>query len=146
LLKQAFVLTHATFSLLPILIFVTFALSTLIFALATAILFTLFWTGVALLLLVPTLLVTSGIGLCVWAWFVSSFVALRWVYRLVYPTDKNTTMSGSQKPKALDDNKWASGPGVKMEKDSTKSNSAIDYTTAVNGKDDKTTVGEAEIL
>ena len=69
-------------SFLPLLIFVIFSLSTILFALGSAIVFALFWIGVALLVLVPALLVTSSIAVLVWGWAVGSFVVARWLYNL----------------------------------------------------------------
>lgn len=80
LLLQSFLVAQLLFSFLPILTFVVFALSTVGFALGAAILFSLFWIGVALLLLVPTILVTSSIAVLVWAWAVGSFVVARALY------------------------------------------------------------------
>ena len=69
-------------SFLPLIIFVIFSLSTILFALGSAIIFALFWIGVALLVLVPSLLVTSSIAVFVWGWAVGSFVVARWLYNL----------------------------------------------------------------
>ncbi|GAO19308.1 hypothetical protein UVI_02008330 [Ustilaginoidea virens] len=71
---------QALLSGFPVLLFASFSVSCLVFALGAAILFALFWTGVALLVLVPTLLVTASIGLLVWAWCVGGFVVARWLY------------------------------------------------------------------
>jgi len=46
-------------------------------------LFSLFWIGVALLVLVPTLFITVSLGIVVWIWAVSSFLVARWVYNVV---------------------------------------------------------------
>ena len=67
-------------SFLPLLIFLTFSLSTILFALGAAIVFALFWIGVALLVLVPALLVTSSIAVLVWGWAIGSFIIARWLY------------------------------------------------------------------
>ncbi|KEY72915.1 hypothetical protein S7711_06745 [Stachybotrys chartarum IBT 7711] len=76
----AFVAAQLVLSFIPILLFTTFALSVVAFALGAALLFALFWIGVALLVLVPTLLVTASLGLLLWAWAVGSFVVARWLY------------------------------------------------------------------
>lgn len=68
------------FAFLPILLFITFSLSTVAFALGAAVLFSLFWIGVALMVLVPTLLVTSSIAVLAWAWAAGSFIVVRWLY------------------------------------------------------------------
>ncbi|KAF4983454.1 hypothetical protein FZEAL_1183 [Fusarium zealandicum] len=77
---SSFLVSQLLLSFLPLLIFITFSLSTVAFALGAAILFALFWIGVALLLLVPTLLVTSSIAVLVWGWAVGSFLVARWLY------------------------------------------------------------------
>lgn len=73
-------MAQLVFSSLPILTFAVFALSTMALALAGALLFALFWTGVALLFLVPALLVTSSVAVLVWAWAVGGFVVVRALY------------------------------------------------------------------
>lgn len=76
----SFGVAQLLFSFLPLLAFITFAISTIVFALGVAVVFSLFWIGVALLALVPALLVTSCIGVLAWAWAVGSFVVARWIY------------------------------------------------------------------
>ena len=49
----------------------------------TAIVFSLFWIGIALLVLLPTLFITVSLGIVVWIWAVSSFLIARWVYNFV---------------------------------------------------------------
>ncbi|KAL2018012.1 hypothetical protein VTK56DRAFT_1328 [Thermocarpiscus australiensis] len=78
-----FLLAQLTFSLIPILLFLSFALSALLVAAGAALLFTLFWTALALAVLVPTLCITAGIALCVWAWAVACFLACRWVVGVI---------------------------------------------------------------
>ncbi|KAI1064736.1 hypothetical protein LB507_001396 [Fusarium sp. FIESC RH6] len=78
----SFIVSQLLLSFLPLLIFVIFSLSTILFALGSAIIFALFWIGVALLVLVPSLLVTSSIAVFVWGWAVGSFVVARWLYNL----------------------------------------------------------------
>ena len=79
-IPQSFGVAQLLFSFLPLLAFITFAISTIVFALGVAVVFSLFWIGVALLALVPALLVTSCIGVLAWAWAVGSFVVARWIY------------------------------------------------------------------
>ncbi|CAG8953074.1 hypothetical protein HYFRA_00003269, partial [Hymenoscyphus fraxineus] len=67
-------------SLPPLLLFTTFCASLLAFTIVSALLFVVFWIGVALLVLIPTLFFTVGVGCCVWAWGVVWFVGGRWVY------------------------------------------------------------------
>ena len=77
--RKTFLALLTALSLPPTLLFATFALSTLLFSLGAAALFALFWTGVALLLLVPSLFVAAGCAVFLWAWAVGSFVVVRWV-------------------------------------------------------------------
>lgn len=78
--KQSFLVAQLALSFLPLLTFAVFALSTIAFSLGAALLFSLFWIGVAFMVLVPTVLVTSSIAVLVWAWVVGSFVVARWLY------------------------------------------------------------------
>lgn len=74
-----FIALLAALSLPPILLFATFVLSTLLLTLGAAVLFTLFWTGIALCLLVPSLFVAAGFAIFLWTWAVGSFIAARWL-------------------------------------------------------------------
>ncbi|TWU78331.1 hypothetical protein ED733_008527 [Metarhizium rileyi] len=76
-----FLVAQALLSFFPLLLFATFALCTVIFGLGAAIVFALFWIGVALLLLVPALLVTSSVAVLVWIWTVGGFMVARWLYQ-----------------------------------------------------------------
>ncbi|PHH84596.1 hypothetical protein CDD83_1685 [Cordyceps sp. RAO-2017] len=76
----SFAVSQLLFSFLPLLFFALFSAGTVAFALGLAILFSLFWIGLALLVLVPTLLVASSIAVLVWAWAVGSFLVARWLY------------------------------------------------------------------
>jgi len=67
----------------PLLLFFSFSIGTLLLSLITAAVFSLFWIGVALLVLVPTLFITVSLGIAVWIWAVSSFLIARWVYNIV---------------------------------------------------------------
>ncbi|CRK42590.1 hypothetical protein BN1723_016037 [Verticillium longisporum] len=78
----AFLVAQLIFSFLPLVIFATFALSTVGFALGAALIFALFWIGVALLVLVPTLFLTSAVGLLVWIWAAGSFVVARKLWQI----------------------------------------------------------------
>lgn len=74
--------------LAPLLFFAGFVATTIAVSLISAILFSLFWIGIALLFLVPTLFVTFTIALLLWAWAAASFFASRWVYqRLPFSVD-----------------------------------------------------------
>ncbi|SPQ21370.1 7ddc32db-99d0-47ce-9e3c-761d89fb69cf [Thermothielavioides terrestris] len=79
-----FLLTQTLLTLPPILLFTTFALSTLLFTLLLAAATTLFLAGAALLfLLLPALCAASAVALCAWAWAVAAFLFGRWALRAV---------------------------------------------------------------
>ncbi|PMD58177.1 uncharacterized protein K444DRAFT_644112 [Hyaloscypha bicolor E] len=78
-----FVLIQFLLSSTPVALFLAFALGTLALSFITALLFSLFWIGVALLLLVPTLFITVSLGIVLWVWAVSSFLIARWIYNFV---------------------------------------------------------------
>ncbi|KAI8624723.1 hypothetical protein F5Y19DRAFT_304246 [Xylariaceae sp. FL1651] len=79
-LVSLFIAAQVFFSLLPLLFFVGFVISTVVFALLSALAFSLFWAGIATLFLVPTLLATSGLAVLVWLWAVATYLVGRWVY------------------------------------------------------------------
>ncbi|KAF4121870.1 hypothetical protein GMORB2_1710 [Geosmithia morbida] len=60
--------------------FAVFALSILSLALGAALLFSLFWMGVALAFIVPVLLAALLASVIVWAWLVGGFLVARWLY------------------------------------------------------------------
>ncbi|KAI1204580.1 uncharacterized protein F4807DRAFT_326949 [Annulohypoxylon truncatum] len=76
----SFVAFQFTLSLAPILLFAGFAMTTIAFSLISAVIFSLFWIGVATLFLVPTLFITFSIALLLWAWAAATFFAGRWAY------------------------------------------------------------------
>src|SRR5699024_2772050 len=95
------IFTHLFFSITPLLIFSVFILSTVIFAAGTALLFSLFWFGVALLVLVPTLLLTSTVAFFAYAWGLSSYVFVKQVSGWVPGLEGK--MWGSQHPRVNGD-------------------------------------------
>ncbi|KAI1396850.1 hypothetical protein F4819DRAFT_114508 [Hypoxylon fuscum] len=76
----SFVAFQLTLSLAPVLLFAGFAATTLVVSLLSGLLFSLFWIGIALLLLVPTLFLTFSIALLLWVWAAAAFFTGRWVY------------------------------------------------------------------
>ncbi|KAI0130030.1 hypothetical protein BJ170DRAFT_297622 [Xylariales sp. AK1849] len=79
----AFVVSQLLFCSLPLVLFVSFALSTAIFALVSAVVFSLFWIGLAMLVLVPVLFVSFSVAVLVWLWAVATFVTGRWIYNMM---------------------------------------------------------------
>ncbi|KAK3191904.1 hypothetical protein K4F52_001947 [Lecanicillium sp. MT-2017a] len=90
----SFLSAQLIFSFLPLLLFTIFGASTVAFAVGGAILFALFWIGLGLLVLIPTLFITASIGLLVWAWAAGSFVVVRAVYRRVAAYNNNAAPPG----------------------------------------------------
>ncbi|KAI1390465.1 uncharacterized protein F4822DRAFT_426313 [Hypoxylon trugodes] len=77
---SSFVAFQLALSLAPILLFAGFATTTIAVSLISALLFSLFWIGIATLFLVPTLFITFSIALFFWAWAAATFFAGRYVY------------------------------------------------------------------
>ncbi|SPN98728.1 uncharacterized protein DNG_01773 [Cephalotrichum gorgonifer] len=82
----SFIFAQVLFSFIPFLIFLTFTISTALFALSAAVVFSLFWLGIGLIVLAPTLLLTSSIAVAVFAWALCSYFFVRqvsgWLPRL----------------------------------------------------------------
>lgn len=80
---QSFLVAQLTLAFFPLVLFSSFVLSVVSFVLVAGLLFSLFWIGVALAVLAPTLAVACGLASLLWAWAVGSFVVARWLYNLV---------------------------------------------------------------
>ncbi|KAM0517717.1 hypothetical protein ACHAPE_004691 [Trichoderma viride] len=95
----SFIAFQVLFSVLPILLFISFALSTFFLTLCAAVIFTLFWIGVASLFLIPTLFITSSLAVLCWGSSVGSFVVARWLYHHapagVFPERSGTSSPGT---------------------------------------------------
>ncbi|KAI2643743.1 hypothetical protein GGS21DRAFT_34522 [Xylaria nigripes] len=72
--------TNLLFALLPTVFFAGFLLTTVAIAFFSALAFTLFWTGIALLFFVPTLFLTAGLAVFVWLWVVGTYIVGRIIY------------------------------------------------------------------
>ncbi|KAL7929871.1 hypothetical protein V8C35DRAFT_284015 [Trichoderma chlorosporum] len=79
----SFTAFQVLFSLLPLLLFFSFALSTILLALSVAFAFVFFWIGVASLFLIPTLFITASLAVLCWGTSVGSFVVVRKLYHYV---------------------------------------------------------------
>ncbi|KAI8951214.1 hypothetical protein F4801DRAFT_304700 [Xylaria longipes] len=79
-LLSLFIAAQLLTALIPLLLFATFVLSTATLAFACAVAFALFWTGIALFVLVPTLFLTFGVAVFVWLWAVGTYLVFRAVY------------------------------------------------------------------
>ncbi|PNP56158.1 hypothetical protein THARTR1_03683 [Trichoderma harzianum] len=76
----SFTVFQALFALLPLLLFFSFALSTILLALSAAFAFAFFWIGIASLFLIPTLFITASLAVLCWGMSVGSFVVARKLY------------------------------------------------------------------
>ncbi|KAI1377051.1 hypothetical protein F4677DRAFT_66020 [Hypoxylon crocopeplum] len=84
----SFIAFQLVLSLTPLLLFAGFATTTLAVSLISAVLFSVFWIGIATLFLVPALFITFSIALLLWAWCAATFFASRWVYsKLLFGVD-----------------------------------------------------------
>lgn len=81
-LLASFLAVQIVLSALPLLLFVSFSVATLLVVLVTAVAFAGFWIGAALLVLVPTLFTVFFAGLFLWAWAVGTYVFFRLASRL----------------------------------------------------------------
>lgn len=73
-------------------------------ALFTAVIFSLFWIGVASIVLGSTLFVTFGLAALGWLWFVGTYLAANFVYGLVAGTSDTVDHAARLKM----EEKWAS--------------------------------------
>lgn len=81
---QSFLVTQGLFSLLPLLLFASFAFGTIALAAVSALFFSLFWISIAALVLGSTLFVTSSLALLAWVWVVGTYLAATFAYGLVF--------------------------------------------------------------
>jgi hypothetical protein len=93
-LHQTFAVTQASFSLIPILFFLTFAISVLLFAVTASLFFGLFWIGLALAIFTPVIVVTFSGALLTWIGGTGLYLASRWTYNIA----KEALESGSVGP------------------------------------------------
>lgn len=79
-------------------------LGTIALALFTAVIFSLFWIGVASIVLGSTLFVTFGLAALGWLWFVGTYLAANFVYGLVAGSSDKADHAARLKM----EEKWAS--------------------------------------
>lgn len=102
---QSFLIAQSIFSLMPILLFASFAFGTVALAAISALLFSLFWIGVAALVLGGTLFITSSLALLAWVWVVGAYLAASFVYGLVF-ADGQAAESKAEEQQRLLSEKW----------------------------------------
>lgn len=125
-LLQAFVASQLFFSLLPLVLFASFATSITLFALVTAVIFSLFWVGVATLFLVPTLFLTCSVAVLVWLWIASAFNVARWVYNLLPAAPRDEPPPSSKRVAA-----WNGPKDEKVNGGPTHTENDTDYRDAL---------------
>ena len=81
---KTFLATQIALSALPLLLFISFTLVTLILIVVAAIVTAAFWISVALLILLPTLFATCSAAVFVWIWALGTYLFCRFVYRMSY--------------------------------------------------------------
>lgn len=108
-------------------LFTAFASSILLLTLSTAILVSLFWIGIALALLIPTLFITFGLATVFFSWILIG----KWAYGII---SKSTPAARSEgKAKLPVDEKKDSG-GLKVD---TMEIETHDMHGLTNGHDDE---------
>ncbi|KAI9762657.1 MAG: hypothetical protein M4579_000275 [Chaenotheca gracillima] len=97
-----FLFVQVVLSALPVLLFASFAAGTILLAFFAAVAFSLFWVGIALLLLVPTLFVTFSIGIFVWLWAVGTWLSVSFAYNFI--NDRREKRAGYAPVKKVEPN------------------------------------------
>ncbi|KAJ4423288.1 hypothetical protein N0V82_002015 [Gnomoniopsis sp. IMI 355080] len=104
----SFLVAQGLFTLLPFLLFVSFAFGTVALAAISALLFSLFWIGVAALVLGGTLFVMSSLALLAWVWVVGAYLVANFAYGLVFSDSQAAAGSkGEEQQQRLLSEKWA---------------------------------------
>ncbi|KAL7782069.1 hypothetical protein V8C43DRAFT_213792 [Trichoderma afarasin] len=115
----SFTVFQALFALLPLLLFFSFALSTILLAFSAAFAFAFFWIGIACLFLIPTLFITASLAVLCWGTSVGSFVVARKLYHYAPAAihyEKNDTKSpGSENTLVVPEVVVTNGVEVKKE-------------------------------
>ncbi|KAK3366155.1 hypothetical protein B0T24DRAFT_638124 [Lasiosphaeria ovina] len=89
---QTFILSEVIFCIIPVLVFLAFAGSVFFVAIGAALVFTLFLSGLALLLLVPALFLASAVAATVSVWAVGSFLVAQWLYNVLQQGETTSTL------------------------------------------------------
>lgn len=88
-LLQSFLVAQSLFALFPVLFFASFVLGVLCVALVSAALFSIFWIGLAAVVLGSTLFVTTGAAILMWVWVVGWYLGASFIYGLVVPKEED---------------------------------------------------------
>lgn len=101
---QSFIVTQATFSAMPIFFFVLASIFSILTIVSTALIFlVLFWTGFAITIIAPILLISSAFALFFWAFGVVLFTVGSSALALVATADSTSDApsggNGKQRPR-----------------------------------------------
>jgi hypothetical protein len=100
---QSFIVAQVIFAAMPVLLFFTCAFSALFALSCVFLLLSLFWTGLAVFILVPVLVLTSTIALFTWGFGVASFTFSRAAYNAMQTVtaaaDKETRPPPRREPR-----------------------------------------------
>lgn len=99
-----FIATHLLLSTAPILIFLSFATSTVVFSLTAAILFSLFWIASATVVLATALFVSISTGMTIWAWIAGAITIMKWAYAKFLAADRELSEKLSGQTGNTEDN------------------------------------------
>lgn len=102
-LIATFLAIQIILSAVPFLLFVSFALATILLAVVVALAFCIFWIVAALLILIPTLFAALFAGIFIWIWVVGTYLFGRFAYRKVYPRLQQSAASRRKERKSLQD-------------------------------------------
>ena len=98
-------------------------LGTIALALFTAVIFCLFWIGVASIVLGSTLFVTSGLAALGWLWLVATYLAANFVYGLVagssHKADQTATLRMEEKWASINNKGAADGDKSVVRRETT---------------------------
>lgn len=108
--RQAFILSQVALSGIPLALFVVMTITVFVFALVAALLigvlgallFTAFCVGIALLVLLPTLFITTFAGAFIFLWGVGAYYLVKWFNQKEIPgihtslTDMGKSSSGEE--------------------------------------------------
>jgi len=79
-LLATFIAFQLLLSFTPLALFAAFVTGTVLVSIIAALAFSLFWIGIAFLVLIPVLFITVPIGVFLWLSATSSFLVARWIY------------------------------------------------------------------
>lgn len=130
--------------MLPLLLFASFAFGTVILAAISALFFSLFWIGVAALVLGSTLFATTSLALLAWVWVVGTYLAATFAYGLVFPgtSQAEQKKKSNEEQQRLLSEKWEKIVKPEPGSDTNETTATTDEAEEVNGSGN---TGEKEV-